>query len=280
MKKQPKTIRKRIKRPIPSKDLIGRRFGKWVVLEYAKNKFVHRTLLCRCDCGVQQYVDKYGLIKGRSKQCQRCYWDSNRIYFPKDLTGRRFGKWVVLEYVGKKLTNKIWLCRCDCGVQKHVQEYNLVRKRTTQCRQCRDNQTKRTESYLLWHRLKRSGLLSKKWQNYEIFSKAIGDPPSNKSQLQRYDKSKPHAPGNTYWADLTSQHVRKEFKEKLILGSPHLMRIRKAKTSDEMARCMIAAKEAGYEYEIIGLAAGISRQAAHQVIQRALEKLKHAGKSG
>jgi hypothetical protein len=66
--------------------------------------------------------------------------------------------------------------------------------------------------------------------------------------------------------------VRKKFKEKHILGSPNLMRIRKAKTRDEMARCMIAAKKAGYEYEIIGLAAGISRQAAHQIIKKHLKQ--------
>jgi hypothetical protein len=167
MKKQPKTIRKRTKRPIPPKDLTGKRFGKWVVQEYARKQFVHRTWLCRCDCGVQKYVDEYGLIKARSKQCRRCSWDSYRIYFPKDLTGRRFGKWVVLKYAGEKSKPKKWLCRCDCGVQKYVHESNLVGKYSTQCCQCSWEKQKkvRTKSYLLWYRLKRSRLLSRRWQN-------------------------------------------------------------------------------------------------------------------
>ena len=207
MKKQPKTIRKRMKHPTPPKDLTGKRFGKWVVQEYARKRFVHRTWLCRCDCGVQKYVDEYCLIKARSKQCRRCSWDSYRIHFPKDLTGKRFGKWVVLKYAGKKVAHKIWLCRCDCDVQKHVHESNLVGKLSTQCRQCSwKQQTKvRTKSYLIWYRLKQSGLLCKKWQDYDVFKKAVGDPPSENAPLLRFNKFEPHAPGNTYWVDSISE---------------------------------------------------------------------------
>jgi hypothetical protein len=178
----------------------------------------------------------------------------------------------VLKYAGIKVAHRIWLCRCDCGVQKHVHESNLVGKLSTQCRQCSWEKQTKVRTNLLWYRLKQSGLLSKRWQNYEVFKKVIGDPPSKNALLLRFNKFKPHAPGNTYWADSTSRQVRKEFKEKHILGSPNLMRIRKAKTRDEMARCMIAAKKAGYEYEIIGLAAGISRQAAHQIIKKHLKQ--------
>ncbi len=39
----------------------------------------------------------------------------------KDLTGKRFGKLVVLEYSGKGE----WLCKCDCGNTKDVPTYNL-----------------------------------------------------------------------------------------------------------------------------------------------------------
>jgi hypothetical protein len=159
-------------------------------------------------------------------------------------------------------------------MQRNVYESNLIGKRSTQCHQCSWGQRRkmRTKSYLLWYRLKRSRLLCKEWQDYEAFIKAVGDSPRKNTQLLRFNKSKPHAPGNTYWADSTSRHVRKNFKEKHILGSPNLMRIRKAKTRDEMARCMIAAKKAGYEYEIIGLAAGISRQRAHQIIKKHLKQ--------
>jgi hypothetical protein len=39
-----------------------------------------------------------------------------------DLTGRRFGRWVVLSYGGhrKPDPNIYWLCRCDCGTVKTI----------------------------------------------------------------------------------------------------------------------------------------------------------------
>jgi len=70
---------------------------------------------------------------------------------------------LVLKYAGIKVAHKKWLCRCDCGVQKHVHEANLVGKLSTQCRQCSwKQQTKvRTKSYLLWYRLKQSSFVVK-----------------------------------------------------------------------------------------------------------------------
>jgi hypothetical protein len=191
---------------------------------------------------------------------------------PKDLTGKRFGKWVVLESAG----NQMWLCHCDCGVQKNVHEFNLINKRSTQCLRC--SWAKRsmghTKSYFAWQRLKQNGSLPKKWQDYEAFIKDIGDPPSNDARLLRYNKYKPHAPGNTYWANskspLFSRQKRKNLKEQFVLDNKMLMKIRKAKTRDEMIRCMVAARKAGYKYEMIGLAAGLSRQRVHIIVTKHL----------
>lgn len=38
----------------------------------------------------------------------------------KDLTGQRFGRLIVLEYVGAKKHKRLWRCRCDCGGMKIV----------------------------------------------------------------------------------------------------------------------------------------------------------------
>lgn len=51
-----------------------------------------------------------------------------------DLTGQRFGKLTVLSYAGQ--TNgyqKVWLCKCDCGVVKEVRQQHLVSGHTTTC---------------------------------------------------------------------------------------------------------------------------------------------------
>ena len=55
-----------------------------------------------------------------------------------DLLGQRFGKLVVIEYVGTKTYkngNKFsqWLCRCDCGGTKIATGTNLKRGVTTSC---------------------------------------------------------------------------------------------------------------------------------------------------
>ncbi|MGA2063277.1 MAG: hypothetical protein ABSG67_22635 [Thermoguttaceae bacterium] len=197
---------------------------------------------------------------------------------PKDLTGKRFGKWVVQKYAGEKGGARFWFCRCDCGVQKNVYEFSLINKRSTQCLCC--SWAKRsmghTKSYFAWQRLKQNGLLPKQWQDYNDFQEAVGDPPSNDARLARHDIYKPHVIGNTYWANPKSpsfsRQKLKQSKEKIILGSEMLMNIRKAKTREEMIRCMVTARKAGYKYEMIGLAAGLSRQRAHQIIK------KHMGK--
>lgn len=37
------------------------------------------------------------------------------------MTGRRFGRWLVLGYAGKRGHQIYWVCRCDCGIEREVQ---------------------------------------------------------------------------------------------------------------------------------------------------------------
>lgn len=46
-----------------------------------------------------------------------------------DLTGKRFGKLVVKEYLG----NRMWLCQCDCGNTKAINGSSLNGGRTSSC---------------------------------------------------------------------------------------------------------------------------------------------------
>ena len=207
------------------------------------------------------------------KQAKTTRTRTKRSNFPRDLTGKRFGKWVVLESVGKWL----WLCRCDCGVQKNVRESSLMSKRSTQCLRC--SWAKRsmghTKSYFAWQRLKQNGSLPKQWQEYEVFLDVVGDPPSDDARLARHDIYKPHSRGNTYWVSfkesLNRRQMREDLKDQAIIGDKILMTIRKAKTRVEMIRRMVAARKAGYSYEMIGRAAGLSRQRAHIIVTKHLE---------
>lgn len=51
-----------------------------------------------------------------------------------DITGRRFGRLVVLRWEGySRSWQSMWRCRCDCGKEVVVMKWNLLRGRTRSC---------------------------------------------------------------------------------------------------------------------------------------------------
>lgn len=44
----------------------------------------------------------------------------------KDLTGNRYGRWIVIEFYGRSSGKESWLCRCDCGTTKRVLAMSLL----------------------------------------------------------------------------------------------------------------------------------------------------------
>lgn len=56
-------------------DMIGRVYGKWIVLEAVKREYkgnITSKMLCRCECGKEKEVVLASLINGRSTQCTSC----------------------------------------------------------------------------------------------------------------------------------------------------------------------------------------------------------------
>ena len=49
-----------------------------------------------------------------------------------NLSGKRFGQWVVVKYHGQKR----WVCKCDCGHEGTVASSNLIGGLSTKCRKC------------------------------------------------------------------------------------------------------------------------------------------------
>ena len=203
---------------------------------------------------------------------------------PADLTGRRFGKWLVLKDAGigvyysgaKRVSQHMWLCRCDCGVQQQVSVGNLTRGLSTRCSECRfpRHRLHHPKLYVAWTSLKRRGQFPEEWRDFDVFRKAVGDPPDNEVRLTRHDLTKPHSPENTLWAAPTRlREIRRKFKEGHVAQNTLLMKIRTAKSRDETVRCMVAARMAGYSYGMIGIAAGITRQRVQQVIDKRTRRL-------
>jgi len=52
----------------------------------------------------------------------------------KNLTGLRFGRWVVVKRLSNSKWEKAqWLCLCDCGVERSVASQSLLRGASTSC---------------------------------------------------------------------------------------------------------------------------------------------------
>lgn len=127
---------------MPLKNEIGNTYGYLTVIARAENNKDGRAQwLCKCKCGNEVVVLGKHLRSGNTKSCG-CYQKERAIESNQsrggDLTGKRFGKLVVLKedgYVthanGKR--NRLWLCQCDCGNQCHVQHQYLNFGDTSSC---------------------------------------------------------------------------------------------------------------------------------------------------
>ena len=70
-----------------------------------------------------------------------------------DLTGKRFGRWLVLERVSNdKNRQPRWLCRCECGREKIVRGFVLRNGKSCKCIYCARTKhgLSRTRLYNLW----------------------------------------------------------------------------------------------------------------------------------
>ena len=52
---------------------------------------------------------------------------------PQDLTGRRFGRWVVRRRATRLRGHAGWLCECDCGTLRAVRTDSLLDGKSRSC---------------------------------------------------------------------------------------------------------------------------------------------------
>lgn len=121
------------------KDMIGKRFGSWIVIAESgtKDNTGCYEYLCKCDCGVERIVSGRRLRSGGSQSCG-CE-NRKKIIIAnkkrkKDLIGQRFGKLLVLEEdtnINHERTT--WKCQCDCGNITFVTSSDLITGNTKSC---------------------------------------------------------------------------------------------------------------------------------------------------
>ena len=109
-------------------DLTGKIFGRLLVKEFFYNKERINYWKCICACGREKIIKTQSLVEGRSKSCG-C---SHR----KDLTGKRFGMLVAVELFSNTVKTqhaRYWVCKCDCGKVKNINQNRLTAGKTTSC---------------------------------------------------------------------------------------------------------------------------------------------------
>lgn len=86
-------------------DRTGQRFGMLVAIRIVGRRYGGPIWECQCDCGGTSTVKATRLKHTKSCGC------TNSL----DLSGQRFVNLVAIKIVGRKFTNNLWECRCDCG---------------------------------------------------------------------------------------------------------------------------------------------------------------------
>lgn len=139
----------------------------------------------------------------------------------KDLTGNRYGRLIVLGYVGKTSGRKyIWECQCDCGNKTTVRDGHQLKsgKRVScGCVRGTHNMTESAE-YTVWNGMVQrcTNPNTPKYHNYggrgikiedgwessfELFYSDMGARPSDKHTIERKDTNGNYSKENCYWTD-------------------------------------------------------------------------------
>lgn len=115
-------------------DLVGKRFGRLVVVSRAENNRHGGTVWnCKCDCGGAKSIAGKSLRVGETQSCG-CLQRENGMKHRIDLKGLRFGRLIVERYAGHgNCKENKWECLCDCGKKTIVSTACLRRGNTQSC---------------------------------------------------------------------------------------------------------------------------------------------------
>lgn len=159
---------------------------------------------------------------------------------PSDLTGKKFGRWIVLGYAGRDGHDKhSWACECACGVCGHVEDSALKVGNSKSCG-CAQREaasaageatrthgmSKSAPEYYVWCSMKQRCLnpnvinwpdyggrgitVCDRWRDsFEAFFADMGPRPSPQHSIDRIDPNGNYEPKNVRWADPKTQAQNK-----------------------------------------------------------------------
>lgn len=151
----------------------------------------------------------------------------------KDLTGQKFWRLTVIQYLGRQHHSSLWLCECECGTRanvqsgalkngdikscgcwqrdrmrglnfKHGERGGLLRKTVTAEYKCWSSMLDRcyrpaTRGYE-WYGGRGIKVCPEWTGNFAAFLRDVGRKPSRRHSLDRVDSNGNYEPGNVRWA--------------------------------------------------------------------------------